>query len=290
MKAQLVLQKSRSYRRSMLFASAWGLLFAPASLICALLVDGCGNASDSATGKRVTLRTQLTVEKGGSEFDNAYGWSVKLEEAFIAGGELYYFRVAPPIARRPKSHVWRLAWQPLLGVNVAHAHPGHYQAGDALGEMVEPWSADLLRGTARLPDGHGVTGRYRSARFSFSAKVTGSVVRQLDGHAAVVRGTAMLEGEEPRYFVASAGLDDIGKSVSDGAIYGCRFEEVDVEADGAITVQVRPRVWFELVDFGELSPGSEAEPTAFPADSQPLIAFAQGLADLSAYQFSYDEE
>ncbi len=290
MKKQMGSPKGRSYRHSIFFASAWGLLLAPASIVGALLVDGCGDAIDSTTGQRVSLRTQLTLEKDGSEFETAFGWSVKLEEAFIAGGALYYFRIAPPIVQGAKSPAWRFAWRPLLGVNVAHAHPGHYQAGDALGEMLEPWSVDVLDGSQRLPDGYGVTGRYRSARFSFSSNVSGPAAKVLDGHAAVVRGTASFEGESIRYFVAIADLADIEKSVSDGAVYGCRFEEVDVEGDGTVTVQVKPRVWFELVDFSELEPGSESEPTVFPADSQPLIAFAQGLADLSAYQFSYDEK
>ncbi len=290
MKKQVGSPQRRAYLHRVFFASAWGLFLAPASLVSVLLVDGCGDAADSTTGQRVSLRTQLTLEKDGSEFETAFGWSVKLDEAFIAGGALYYFRVAPPIVQVVKSHDWRFAWRPLLGVNVAHAHPGHYQAGDALGEMLEPWSVDVLEGNTRLADGYGLTGRYRSARFSFSSKVSGSAAKALDGHAAVVRGTATFDGEETRYFVAIADLADIEKSVSDGAVYGCRFEEVDVEGDGTVTVEVKPRVWFELVDFSELEPGSETEPTTFPADSQPLIAFAQGLADLSAYQFSYHKK
>ena len=71
---------------------------------------------------------------------------------------------------------------------------------------------------------------------------------------------------------------------------GCQFVEANVEGDGTVTVVVSPRVWLDLVDFSQIEPGTAEEPTEFPKDSQPAIAFAQGLAQLSAYEFSYQAD
>jgi hypothetical protein len=87
--------------------------------------------------------------------------------------------------------------------------------------------------------------------------------------------------------LASADLVDIEKSAAAGQVAGCEFTETDVKDDGTVTVLVNPRVWFNLVDFSAIDPGSEEAPSVFPDDSQPKIAFAQGLAQLSAYKFSY---
>lgn len=267
-----------------------GLLLGPLALGTALLLDGCGEVNDGSGGKRIVLETRVTVRDGDEQFDTAFGWKVKLDSAYLAGGALYYFDGAPPVARAPAQREWPFALQRWLGLKPVAAHPGHYTSGDALGEMLESWSVDVLAGTQALPVGNGITGTYRSASFSFSNVPRGAEADALDGHAAVVRGTATLDGQEPRHFVAMANFEDIEKSVSDAAVYGCRFHEVNVTEDGTVTVRVKPAVWFELVDFGELDPGTQAEPAEFPADSQPRIAFTQGLAELSAYEFTYGTE
>ena len=54
-------------------------------------------------------------------------------------------------------------------------------------------------------------------------------------------------------------------------------------------MSVAPRAWFNLVDFSELEPGTEDEPMSFEPDTQPRIAFAQGLAQIAAYSFRYSK-
>jgi len=83
---------------------------------------------------------------------------------------------------------------------------------------------------------------------------------------------------------------DIENSAAQGHVEGCEFHEVNVGADGLVTVLVNPSVWFNLVDFTLVEPGSEAAPTEFAAGTQPQIAFAQGLAQLSAYKFTYSAQ
>lgn len=278
----------RRGRRRLFRAVTAGALAPFALALLAPLLEAC---ADTTTGRRVVLHTRIELESESfTTFENALGWHVTIEHAWIATGAFGYFDGVPPIEARltsTRAHSERLALERLLGVGVAHAHPGHYQAGAALGEMTGPSSVDLLDGTSPLADGDGVTGTYRSARFSFGAPPVGPFADELDGHAAVVEGRAELDGEATRYFRAVADVDDLAQILAGGRIDGCQFDEVVVTGDGTVTVRVDPSSWFRLVDFAELEPGSRDAPSEFAPDTQPRLAFADGLAQLSAYEFSF---
>lgn len=250
-------------------------------------LQACASSGgDSTTGKRVVLHTRAMVsEEAQSTFSNSFGWRISLTEAATSAGPFYYFDGAPPLAVRHERSSWQYAarW---LGLGMAHAHPGHYQAGNAMGQMLEASSLDLLAGEAELPDGEGVTGTYRSARFTLGDP-TGPAAKILDGHAALAEGVAEKDGEEPRYFRATADLAEIAEHAADGKVEGCELEEVDVDGDGTITITIDPVVWFDLVDFSEADLGNPDEPAELPVDSQPRIAFALGVTQLSAYKFRY---
>lgn len=272
-------------------ASFAGVLLSFGGLCAAVSLEACGTSEDSTGGRRVVLRTRVELSASAtSTFTTALGWTVQLDEALLSVGPLYYFDGAPPLVRRSvprKSHRGSEWAARFFGMNVAHAHPGHYQSGNALGQMLEATSVDLFAAPVTLADGEGVTGTYRSARFSFISPAVGPLANELGDSVAVASGSAEKEGEEPRRFRAVAALASVEKSAAEGHVEGCEFEETDVEGDGTVTVLVRPQVWFELVDFAELEPGTAEAPAEFPDESQPAIAFAQGLAQLSAYHFSY---
>lgn len=272
--------------RSVLGSLALGACVSAAALGIALGVQACG-ADSLTSGRRVALTTGVELDSSGSAgFQTAAGWTVTLSKALLSTGPFYYFDGAPPLVRRERERTRQFALR-ALGLGVAHAHPGHYEPGNALGQMLEPWSLDLLSGAVELPAGEGVTGVYRSARFSFTPAAAGPVAEQLAGHVALVEGRAEKAGEAVRVFRALADLADIERSAARGEVEGCEFSELEVEGDGRITVLVNPRSWFELVDFSELEPGTQEAPAEFAPDSQPRIAFGQGLAQLSAYRFSY---
>jgi hypothetical protein len=279
----------------------------PRRALCALIVGACSpfalaalvpaleacNGNDTTGGRRVILHTRLELKSTDvTSFDNGLDWHVTLEQAWIATGAFAYFDGVPPLTAllpppvRASSHP---ALDTFLGVGVAYAHPGHYHAGNALGEMLEPWSVDLMSGTSTLADGDGVSGSYRSARFTFGSPPRGPYASELAGHAAVVAGRAELEGEATRYFRAVADVAELAEIQPEGNIDGCPFDTANIQDDGTVTVRVDPSVWFDLVDFGELEPGSSSAPTEFVAGTQPRLAFAEGLAQLSAYQFSYSK-
>jgi hypothetical protein len=274
-------------RRRRPYVSTLGLALGLGTVASAASLQACG--SDTG-GQRVELGTRVALDPGSSSgFATAAGWNVTLSKALVATGPFYYFDGAPPLVQLERQRSWQFALVSFF-VGTAHAHPGHYQAGKALGQMLESWSVDLLAGPTDLPAGEGVSGVYRSARFSFMAPPEGPLASALEGHAAIVEGRAEKSGEAPRVFRAVADLLDIQRSASLGRVEGCEFSELDIETNGLVTVLVHPHVWFELVDFAALEPGSDQERVEFPADSQPKIAFAQGLAQLSAYKFFYTPE
>ena len=274
---------SRVVRRG-LGVAAFSIVASAGALGLALCIEACG--AGGAGGHRVALQTRLEAVSGAESFTTAVGWNVTLTRALISTGPFYYFDGAPPLVQLAPPSRWPSA-RDLLGVGEAFAHPGHYKAGEALGQMLEPWSIDLFAGAAELPGGDGVTGVYRSASFSFTAPPEGPLASELAGHVAIVEGVAERAGAEPLRFVATADLPDVERSAANGYVDGCEFKELGVEGDGRVTVQVTPKIWFDLVDFSELAPSADGEPVEFPADSQPKIAFALGLVQLSAYEFSF---
>jgi len=282
-------------------------VFASATALgAALSIEAC--SSGETGGDRVALDTRVELAPDAQSFTTAMGWDVSLSRVLISTGPFYYFDGAPPVVQLgPQQGAPRVApdglragpqraarrargWpSPLeaLGLSQAFAHPGHYKAGDALGQMLDSWSIDLLAGAAELPAGDGVTGVYRSASFSFTAPPEGPMASAMESHAAIAEGIAQREGVPPLRFLATAELGDIERTAADGYIDGCEFSELDVAQTGRVTVQINPKVWFDLVDFAELAPPAGDAPVQFPADSQPKIAFALGLAQLSAYKFSF---
>jgi hypothetical protein len=251
------------------------------TLLCLLLA--CGG-SDSTTGREVLLHTQLRADPAvAGEFLSETGWTIKLSKALVSVGSLYYFDGEPAFVTREPPSLWK-RFARLATPSIAHAHPGHYLAGDALGQMITPALGDLLAAGNPLPDGNGVTGLYRSARFKFSAP--GAALGELAGQVARVQGVAK-KADQVIYFELSASYEDVARSVSMGEVDGCVFDEQDVAEDGTVTVTVKPQIWFNLVDFSGVAPGTAAAPTRVPAGDTPQLAFALGVVQLSAYHFSY---
>ncbi|HEX7670309.1 MAG TPA: hypothetical protein VF395_12025, partial [Polyangiaceae bacterium] len=223
-------------------------------------LPACGSKG-ATTGRRVVFETRAAVDpEFESEFVTSFGWKVKIDRAAVAIGSLYYFDGEPAFVRNdgegpgPLERVARF-----LGEGVAHAHPGHYQAGNALGQMLEPSSVDLFAAPAALGPGDGVTGTYRSARFTFADKAVGAAANELGGHAALAEGTATKTsdgGASVIHFRVSADFATLAKNVTKAEVDGCEFDETDVGGDGTVTVTFKPSIWFDLVDFSKVPPGT----------------------------------
>jgi hypothetical protein len=264
-----------------------------AALAACALAAGCGAGDgDATTGRRLTHATRITADAGSVEpFTTGLGWRVALSKAHLSVGALHYFEGAPVTARRggpgrgaDPSLLERLArW----AVPEAHAHPGHYQAGEARGQMTEPASVDLLRGATALADADAVSGLVRSARFTYGAPPRGPLAAELDGHVVVVEGRAEKDGAS-RVFRARAGANDVtGDATGAPAVEGCVFEEVFIDEPGVVTLVVKPAVWLDQVDFAEVREGDGGEPIDLEAGSQALRGFTRGLKKGTAYALSF---
>lgn len=240
----------------------------------------------ATSGHRIVLKTRLEAPEIATPFTNSQGWKITLKSASIATGAFYYFDGTPAFTQAP-SLPPKSRWATLLGPSIAWAHPGHYIPGNARGQMLKEWSADLFAGVAELPDGDGITGLYRSARFSFATPSTGPEVTRLGANVIMVQGFAE-KGDSGIYFSASTDLNTLSSRAADGYVQGCTLDEVDVQGDGTLRVTLQPSVWFHLVDFSGLEPGSQEAPTALPARENAHIAFLTGLAQISAYHFHYE--
>jgi len=275
----------RAVRRRVVAASC-GVLASALGLGLALGLQACSSEGDATSGKRVVLHTRVQVDElATAKFTTALGWDITLTSAAVSAGPLYYFDGTPPLVLGERHDTWQYAAR-VLGLGTAHAHPGHYQAGNAMGEMRESSSLDLLGGAVEFPDGEGITGTYRSARFTFSAP-SGPAQKQLGAHVAVAEGKAEKDGELPRHFRAFADLTTLEYSVAEGKIEGCELTQVEVEGDGTITVTVNPKIWFDFLDFTDTEAGSADAPVEFVEGSAPQIAFVLGITQLSAYKFSF---
>jgi len=257
--------------------------FISLSALAALLVVGCSDGSDSTTGKRVELHTAVNPDVT-TEFTTGFGWDVKLERAAVASAGFYYFDGPPPTAIRAPHRSSLGERFASLFVGTAWAHPGHYQAGTALGQVIFPKPLVLdLFDEPTLPDGDGVTGTYRSARFLIAQAAPDS--ERLAGHIAVAEGSAVKHdgsSAAPVYFRMVADYADITQQVNDGAVDGCVLDEIAVSASGTVTLTIDPAIWLNLVDFSKLDPGAENSRTEARDDG-----FSQGVTQLSAYHFVY---
>jgi hypothetical protein len=247
------------------------------------LGNACGG---DTTGERVILRTRIiTAPESAAGFTTLSGWTIRLTRAWVATGPLYYFDGASSFTFERKERRRRSSISEWL-IPSAYAHPGHYAPGVTNGQMLDEYSIDLLAPETRLPDGSGITGLLRSGTFSFSPPQGGPLVPSLGGQSVVVEGIAQKDLEQVT-FGLSADFATIAKRARDGLVPGCKFDAVEVKGTGTVTLGINPRLWFSLVDFSGIAPGSAESPTVIAAETTPYIAFTLGLVQIGAYHFSF---
>lgn len=252
---------------------------------------GCG---ESTTGSRVVLRTAVVTDLPADRtFVTNLGWTVTLTRGAIATGAFYYFSGPPAVVEMANrdsgsGRGWlRTALRSLSPIGTAHAHPGHYVPGRAMGQELEPFSLDLMVAEpTMLPDGEGITGTVRSGTFSFAAPPAGPLADMLGGAVVLLEGIAV-KGAETINFRVAADLADVQANAKDAQIIGSTFQETEVAGDGLVTATIHPQAWFLLVNFAGLPPGSPEAPTTLEPGTTPRIAFALGLAQIAAYSFAF---
>lgn len=261
------------------------------SLMAGALGSACADSESGSgtSGKRIVLQVDATSNPAAkSSFLAASGWNIKLSKAFVGLGGLYFFNGAAAAVGRfdaPAPRHRSLNFATWLLIPTAHAHPGHYQPGDALGQFLGAAVVDVLAPQVRLGLGDGVTGLYRSARVTLKAPTaeTGPLGTQV----AFAEGEAS-KGGKTVFFRLAADTADVAASAVSGNVDGCEFEATDVSSDGTVTLTIDPTVWFQLVDFTNVAPGTAATPTEPAKGTDAQLGFAIGLAQIGAYRFTFN--
>lgn len=263
-------KKTRIPRRSLL-AGGGAVTFEAARLGAGAFLGGCGEPSTG--GQRVTLTTRARSDISDNPVvENSLGWQIEVTRAQLALAHMYYVSgPAAALARQPHG---------LFAIQSAHAHPGHYDSGDVLGELRGPITLDLLRNEAVLGQGGGVTGRARSAVVAL-----GSLGGD-DGTLAVV-----LEGKASQADIAIPFRAAIERTAVENPtsklpeIAGCPLNNGEIEGDTTVLLEVGVAVWLDRIDFAEVSV-PESGLALLELDTPPHNAFSRGIAKAFGYQFS----
>lgn len=234
-------------------------------IFCALITlaaAGCGETEER-------IRVDLTLKAEGSRgaILTTNGWAITLEQAELHAGPVRFFEGAPLFGRSVAPRRW-YEWLAPAVIPSAHAHPGHYVAGEALGDVLAPTTIDLLSpAPTSLGAGNGVSGQYNSA------EVTLSPAADLGATSARISGAATKGGRSISFSTAVAGPETI-RGIAFGA---------EVTAAASVVLTVDLGAWVGRIDFDALPAGTAT--VAFTLETQGYNAFQRGLVSSAAYQF-----
>lgn len=251
-----------------------------------VLTFGCSEGASGTTGRRIVLGTRIEGAKPEAPFENAAGWRITVRHAYVSVGSLSYFEGAPIVAAaaRPAS-LWRRAWESFIE-RTAYAHPGHYQTGEARGEMNVPTSVDLAGGPTDISNGAGTTGIVRSATIVFGAPPAGPWASALGEDVIVVEGVAERAAER-HFFRMTASSADVQSTTAAPSVVGCAFDETTIDGDGIATLTIDLGVWLESSAFDGLGPSDEAHPIVIEETAAAKKEFIRAVRQASAYRFRF---
>ncbi|MFP2928874.1 hypothetical protein ACLESO_27480 [Pyxidicoccus sp. 3LG] len=232
-------------------------------------LSGCGSEAERRT---FPVEVTATLPTGANE----RGWTVTLESAHASVGPVRFFEGHVLLTRRAP----RFDWYSLIG-GTAHAHPGHYVPGDAMGEVLTTTTVDLLAG-APLGDASAVTGEYGSLELTLATPTaTTDTQGVLSGHAVRLRGTARnADGGSVRFDA----VVDLPAPVA-----GVRFEKsMGLEA-GRVRIAMNLGGWLGRIDFATATDPDADGVYTFPAGSQAQNALVRGVEDTSTYVVTWVE-
>lgn len=206
----------------------------------------------ACSGTERTRRTfPMQVEAKSASLVTDSDWTISLTEAKASLASARFFTGKVLLSRR---------WSPMeLVVSTAWAHPGHYQQGEALGELLMPLEVDLLSGAA-TPWGtaNAVTGDYGSVQLGYGAA------------GLRVKGTATKGGTSVPFtasFTPAAPLE------------GLQFEQVMTTAPGVATISFDLHTLLSRMDFSQVG----ASATPLDTASVAFNGYARGIEDTTSY-------
>jgi hypothetical protein len=268
-------------------------------MACFSLCLGLNSCGGITPDQRVELHTQVTSSSTPS-FQNAFGWTVHVEGAWMSIAALRLLEgeaLERRTARLPEDLADQAPLPPLPTpqrrwfdylVSTAYAHPGHYQEGNVVAEMLTPASVDLGRTTALAPS-QAVTLQPRSGKVVFASPASGAHAHRLQASILRVMGRAVPgpdhAGAQAVYFDAEARSSDWASAEGPLQVPGCPFDGGQPTQGATLQLDVDWILWFDQVDFSDLPPGSEAEPSALRQSPRSHGGFLRGIAKATAYRF-----
>lgn len=264
----------------------------PALVSVALLLSGAAaslaacdeDATNDTSQKRITLTVSASAPaEARTTFTNSYQWAITLSKAELAIGAVYFFDGEPIFSQRAPTRTPRERLANLF-IGTAHAHPGHYIPGNAVGQMLTPSSLSLLGDGATLGTGDGVTGLFRSARVTFPETVAGPEAPVLGDKIALFEGVARKGGKNVGFRLTAARselLDADGEARVEGTTIS---PATSVAGDAKLTLVIDPRKFFDQSEFDGLPEGET--PVDLPKDSDASRNFVRGVKSGPAYVFT----
>jgi hypothetical protein len=228
-------------------------------LVLAVLASSLSCGMPMTAQTRRSFPVEVVVVAPTAALDT--GWTVTDLAGTASLSSLRFFTGKVLIGQRFDPMSWL--------ISTAHAHPGHYIAGEALGEVLAPIEVDLA---TRVPRAWGtanaVTGSYGSAQLTYA--VTG--VR--------VTGTATKAGQTVKF--------DTGLFKPPAALEGLKFDREMDSAPGTVRMSVDLGVMLSRIEFdkGNAMPGASGV-VVFDPVSPASNGFDRGVEDTGSYQLSW---
>lgn len=221
-----------------------------------LFASACGATTEQT---RRTFPLEVVVSAPTAALDT--GWAVTNVSGQASLSSLRFFTGKVLISER---------FDPLsLFISTAHAHPGHYMAGDALGEVLAPITIDLSK---RDPQAWGtanaVTGSYGSAQLTYA--MTGFRLK----------GTATKGAQSVAF--------DTGVFTPTAPLEGLKFDHEMNAAAGTVRMTVDLGVLLSRVEFDKTNtqPNTEGV-TVFDPASPAFNGLDRGVIDTGSYTLSW---
>jgi hypothetical protein len=217
-------------------------------------LSACGASTEQV---RHTFPLEVVVKAPAMPTDS--GWTVTDVQGTVSVSSVRFFSGKVLISRRSP-----LDWL----ISTAHAHPGHYEAGAALGELLTPLELDLSRRDAvEWGTVSAVTGSYGSAELGWATGVR-------------ARGTATKGGQTVRF--------DTGLLTPSKPLSAIPFEHVMTTAPGRVRLELDLGVLLSRVDFAQTLALPDAQGvTSLDRGSPAFNGFDRGVTDTSSYRFTW---
>jgi hypothetical protein len=256
-------------------------------------LSSCNETAGEAISYRTGALGSTSTGEPVDEFENARGWTVRLNEARLAIGPVYFYN-APPLA-----HLWlKRGLERAFGVGTAQACPAHaqYDRGAVLGEVLAQYVVDLLGDEVTdTGDTAGVAGHMQMFELHFHPPGEITAGSSRDEFEALGEGTIWLTGVATRDdqeipFVASFTIPDEGTWRIVESIEADIQLEPEIVDSGRAVVLVHLDQWLHNVEFDSLTETDEDGNFEIIEDTQAWTALLAAVRSRYSYGIEWREE